>query len=216
MTPRRRVAIGDIHGRTCWRKLLQDPFDEAYFVGDYFDDYDETPTSHQVVNFLHIVRLARSNPNVHLCLGNHDYHYLRGLDFLEKYSGFQNVGYWDINVAIESAMDVIRPVYVTDDRIIVSHAGVTSTFLRECGLTDPLEINGRFLEYRMALAHVQGNREGDDPRNGPIWVRPKSLLADKVPGYRQIVGHTRFDAIHEEDGVTFIDVLESIEKAYIF
>ena len=213
---RRRISISDIHGKNCWRKLVDDPFDELYFLGDYFDDYDESSPRHQIVNFLHIVKLARSNPNVHLCLGNHDFQYLRGIESYEKYSGYQHHGYWDIMIALESSMDLIKPVYVTEDNVIVSHAGVTSTFLKSCNLERPEDINQRFTEYRMSLAHVPGEQYGDNPKNGPLWVRPNSLLADKLPGYRQVVGHTRFDDFYEQDGIAFTDVLDSKVAAYSF
>ena len=113
-------------------------------------------------------------------------------------------------------MDVIRPVYVTEDDVIISHAGLTSTFMADHGLEKPEDVNQMFLENRMSIAHVPGNQEGDTIHNGPIWVRPNSLLQDKLPGYRQVVGHTRMMEIWEVDGIAFIDVLNSVEKAYVF
>jgi hypothetical protein len=32
-----RLAIGDIHGRTDWKKYLNEVFTEFYFTGDYFN-----------------------------------------------------------------------------------------------------------------------------------------------------------------------------------
>ena len=188
-----------------WWILCED-FDEFYFLGDYFDNYEETPAVSQIRNFLEIVRWARSDSRVKLCLGNHDFHYLQGIETWEKYSGFQNYNYIDIQEALENSMDMIKIVYVTDDNIIISHAGVTKTFLSDCKLNHPLEINNKFISYRMSLMFVGYNCYGDDPKNGPLWVRPKSLLLDKVNGYKQIVGHTHQEKINTESDVTFIDV----------
>lgn len=207
----KRIAIGDTHGRHGWRKFLDGDFDEFYFVGDYFDDYQETPAQSQIVNFFAIVSAARKDPRIKLCLGNHDFHYLRGLPYHERYSGYQRGPHWDITIALESAMDVIKPVYVTEDKYIISHAGVTKTFMDRFSLTDPLEINDLFLRNRMSLAWVGHDPYGNDPENGPIWVRPEALLGDKLGGYKQIVGHTKVQKILTQEDVTFIDVDTSNE-----
>ena len=211
----KRMAIGDIHGKKNWKDYLKEDFTEFYFVGDYFDNYEETPAVSQIRNFLAIVKEARRDPRIRLCCGNHDYQYLRGLDRSEKYSGFQNYAYMDIQIALESSMDIIKPVYVTEDNIIISHAGVTKTFLRDCSLENPEDINNRFIEYRMSLAFNGFNPYGDDPRNGPLWVRPDSLIKDKLEGYKQIVGHTKMEKITTIEGITFID-LDTCQEVYWF
>ena len=33
------IAIGDLHGKDCWKEFLNQDFDEAIFLGDYFDSY---------------------------------------------------------------------------------------------------------------------------------------------------------------------------------
>ncbi len=48
---------------------------------------------------------------------------------------------------------------------------------------------------------------GDTISQSPIWVRPKSLLQDKLDGFRQIVGHTPQDIPQEIDGCFFIDAM---------
>jgi hypothetical protein len=49
---------------------------------------------------------------------------------------------------------------------------------------------------------------GDNIWQGPLWVRPDSLDADKIYGYIQVVGHTEGDKIKYKNDVYYIDALE--------
>ncbi|MDR2143311.1 MAG: hypothetical protein LBP29_02965, partial [Treponema sp.] len=84
-----------------------------------------------------------------------------------------------------------------DGDYLISHAGVTNYFLASLGLDDPLEINHAFLKNRKILVFNGENVYGDDVTQSPIWIRPRSLCMDPLPGYNQIVGHTPVDAISE-------------------
>lgn len=200
------ISIGDIHGKDCWKQLLDCEFDNCYFVGDYFDNYEGTSALEQINNFKEICAEARKNTRIHLCLGNHDFQYLRGNK--EQYSGFQFYARFDIRDALEENFDLLKIVYQQDDYLI-SHAGISKTFLRNCCIENPLDINQRFVENRELLVFDGYNCYGDDVTQSPIWIRPNSLLKDKIEGYKQIVGHTRMNSIEEKDGVFFIDCLDT-------
>jgi hypothetical protein len=101
-------------------------------------------------------------------------------------------------------MDLLRVLYVTEDRFIISHAGVSATFMAKTGRngggfgTGDIEgVNEAFLKDRNILNFDGWNIFGDDITQGPLWIRPNSLLDDHIPGYSQIVGHTGFPAIQE-------------------
>ena len=209
------VAIGDIHGKNCWEKLLSDEADNIYFNGDYFDCYEKIPTVTQIRNFRKICDMARKDPRIHLCLGNHDFQYLRGLDRSEHYSGFQAYGRFDIQEALEGNIDLLKIVYQSEDYLI-SHAGISKTFLKSLCLENPLDINARFIEYRMSLAFCGYNRYGDDVTQGPLWIRPASLSKDKLDGYKQIVGHTKVLDIAISEDLVLVDCLDTIVKSYKF
>jgi len=207
-------AIGDIHGKDVWKKYTDKPFDNFYFVGDYFDNYEETPTVTQIRNFREICDVARKDSRFHLCLGNHDFHYLKGIN--EQYSGYQFYTHFDIQEALEENIDLLKPVY-QNGNYLISHAGITKTFLYSVlKLENPLDINACFEENRNCLKFNGYNQYGDDVTQGCTWVRPTSLLNDCLDNYKQIVGHTRFDEITTIDNVTFIDCLSSIDKIYCF
>ena len=74
----RIVAIGDVHGRTVWRRIV-DKYDikETHFIflGDYVDPYRSELVNDDECfeNFEDIIHFKNKYPdNVTLLLGNHD------------------------------------------------------------------------------------------------------------------------------------------------
>ncbi|MDR2553112.1 MAG: metallophosphoesterase [Treponema sp.] len=192
-----RYAIGDVHGRSFWKQYVNDLWDEFYFTGDYFDTHDSRMDfKKQYNNFAEICAAARENSRIKLCLGNHDYHYLQGVRD-QPYSGFQQKYALRIGKVLEENMDLIGVVYVTRDRYIISHAGVTAWFLKSIGGTKPEDINRAFERDRNVLNFNGSDIYGDDITQSPVWVRPGSLRKDPLPGYSQIVGHTPVGSIRE-------------------
>lgn len=208
------IAIGDIHGKDLWKKYIDSEFDNFYFTGDYFDNYEETPTVTQIRNFREICDVARKNSKVHLCLGNHDFAYLKGVN--EQYSGYQFYTAIDIQEALEENINLIKPVY-QNGNYLISHAGITKTFLYNVlKLENPLDINTCFEENRNCLKFIGYNQYGDDITQGCTWVRPTSLLNDCLDNYKQIVGHTHFEKITTIDNITFTDCLDTVDEVYVF
>jgi hypothetical protein len=183
--------MGDVHGRDFWKRHLEKDFSEFYILGDYFDSFD-APFEFQLKNFMELCKAARADSRIKLCLGNHDYHYLKNI-FPQEYSGFQVNKLPKIRKALEENMDLIKVLYITKDRIIISHAGVSTTFMEKMkayGVHKPEDINATFLQNRNILTFSGINNYGDDVTQSPIWIRPVSLIIDHLAGYSQIVGHT--------------------------
>jgi len=190
-----RCAIGDVHGRPFWKTQISTRYKEIYIVGDYFDSFD-IPFSRQYNNFTAICEAARKDSRIKLCLGNHDYQYLRGVHN-QQYSGFQYQHFEEIGDVLEENIDLLKIVYVTKDNYIISHAGVTAWFLNSINGSRPEDINSAFDNNRNVLNFHGFDIYGDDITQSPIWVRPGSLKKDPLPGYSQIVGHTQIDEITE-------------------
>ena len=96
------IALGDTHGRTLWKQIVEknQDADKIVFIGDYFDTHDNVSVDQQIENFKDIIEFKKNNmEKVVLLLGNHDFHYLNGAQ--EKYSGFQAFRYKDINKVLE-------------------------------------------------------------------------------------------------------------------
>jgi hypothetical protein len=193
-----RLAIGDLHGRDYWERVLDEDFEECYFTGDYFDSFD-IPFEGQYRNFRRLCAAARGDGRLRLCFGNHDYHYMRGVRG-QRYSGFQKKNHAGIAEILEKNIDLLKVLYLTHDNYIISHAGLSCTFMdrmKKAGIKTMEEINGAFLADRNILNFDGFDIYGDDPTQSPIWIRPGSLVNDAVPGYSQIVGHTEAGAIRE-------------------
>jgi hypothetical protein len=216
-----RLAIGDIHGRTCWKNYLDEDFTEFYVTGDYFDSFD-VPFLRQLKNFRELCETARADPRIKLCLGNHDYHYLGGIK-IQQYSGFQDRNKEYIYQILEENMDLLNIVYLTPDRYLISHAGVSNTFLKKIGIANVEGINEAFAKDRDILTFDGRDIYGDDITQSPIWIRPRSLERDPLAGYRQIVGHTPGKALRKstvkrrqgEIEIIYIDTGD-IESVYRF
>jgi hypothetical protein len=216
-----RLAIGDIHGRPFWKNYLDEDFTEFYFTGDYFDSFDVS-FPRQLGNFRELCETARADSRIKLCLGNHDYHYLGGI-FLQQYSGFQEKNKRYIHDILEKNMDLLNIVYVTPDKHLISHAGVSHTFMKKIGLVNVEDINKAFTENRNILNFDGDNIYGDDVTQSPIWIRPHSLESDPLAGYHQIVGHTPGGAVRESTvkhrqgniKITYIDTGDN-ESIYRF
>jgi hypothetical protein len=213
-----RLAIGDIHGRPFWKHYLDEDYTAYYILGDFFDSYG-LPFTVELQNFTEIVNAARQDGRIKLCLGNHDYHYIAN-DPYERNSRYQTKKAGCIREAHHAARDLIQVVYETDDHILVSHAGISETFMRIHSFKTPLEINERFRQDISCLAFNGTECYGDDVTQGPLWIRPASLLREPFSGYSQIVGHTPISAIQTHplaDGhtLTFIDTHDE-ESIYRF
>ncbi|MDR2521509.1 MAG: metallophosphoesterase [Spirochaetaceae bacterium] len=183
-----RIAIGDIHGRRFWKRYLDAEYTDYYLLGDYFDSPD-IPYHVQYENFLEIVKAARNDARVKLCLGNHDYHYYLA-DDTERYSGYQRQHAAEIHALLAACADVLNVVYVCAGAVLVSHAGISNTFMKNGGFSCPEALNAAFRENPALFRFNGTDIYGDNVEQGPLWIRPDSLYADAYTGYSQVVGHT--------------------------
>jgi predicted MPP superfamily phosphohydrolase len=215
------IALGDTHGRDLWKRIIdkENP-DRIIFIGDYFDSRDGIDGKLQIHNFLEIAAYKRqSSKQVILLVGNHDFHYLKGVT--DEYSGFQHWLCGSIQDVLEENIELLQMCYEMNDLLFV-HSGITKTFLANNNIKENEhiveKINDLFKLSRNSFKFTLGeNRDmyGDDICQTAIWVRPASLLADKIDNYIQVVGHTQVEHINITDtGLIFIDALGS-SKEYL-
>lgn len=208
----KRIVLGDIHGRTDWIKIVgKESFDEIIFDGDYFDN-ESMPISDIIDNFMHILEFKKSNPDkVVLLIGNHDFHYLPSV--LETYSGFKAVVKPVVSPILHEAIKNghIQACH-SFDQYLVSHAGFSYTWCLKHGIPvdSPVSKTNDLLKYTpySAFCFQSGprmDRTGNDVTQGPIWIRPNSLMMDGIAGFTQIVGHTTQHDIIDYGDVILID-----------
>jgi hypothetical protein len=213
------VVIGDIHGRSLWKIIVQQhPADEIVFVGDYFDSKEDFTAHKQILNFIEIVAFKKANPErVTLLFGNHDFHYLPAAG--ERYSGHQYFFAADIYEALKPALDEkLLNICVQKGKYLVSHAGLTQTWCSQNNipLNNPVEaVNQLFYHNPKAFRFSSGELDeptGDEPEQGPLWVRPDSLSKDYLRGFVHVVGHTQGPDITILPHAIFTDVLAFTPK----
>jgi hypothetical protein len=114
--------IGDIHGRTSWKKLVKDNCINI-FVGDYFSPYEYISFDEQRQNFLDIINYKIAYPETILLIGNHDEDHWH---IKEKYSRFDVINLKQINELFDEFKDLFQIAYATkDNQVLISHAGVS-------------------------------------------------------------------------------------------
>jgi hypothetical protein len=215
------IVIGDIHAKTIWKDLVANTeADKIVFLGDYFDTFEDTSTTLQVANFKAILQFKRDNPDrVVLLLGNHEYHYLESVKFV-RYSGHQYNCELITEVLNVALAEKLIQVCYKHDKYLFSHAGVTKTWLASTNYVDTTPIDEHIND--MLYSNIQAfnfkygvNRSpyGDDIVQSPIWVRPISLLEDRIDEYIQVVGHTAVDTIKNiapttEPPIYLVDILD--------
>lgn len=215
------TTIGDIHGRTSWKKIVDHESDSDFFVfmGDYFDSYENIGGSKELANFLEILKFKNENSDkVILLIGNHDFHYLPGAD--GPYSRYIWKWQTQIREALEPAIKEgkLQTCFVKESYLFI-HAGLTNTWAKANNVDlDNLEeyLNNYLLHNTSKFVFTPGevmNPYGDEPCQGPFWVRPGSLSIDSVPGFRQIVGHTQVEDISlKHPKVILVDALGHAKK----
>lgn len=210
------VAIGDIHGRRKWQKIIEKEKDADYivFVGDYFDTHESVSAMVQIVNFQKILQFKKENSDkVVLLMGNHDFHYLSEMN--ERYSGFNEKYKVEIEKEVKKALEDGDMQYCfVIDGFVFTHAGITRTW----ALENEVDLNNlQESIHDLELEAFKFNRKdlsgyGDSSTQSPIWVRPLSLIIDAISGYTQVVGHTTHNTLTERQGVYFIDCLGTSEE----
>jgi predicted phosphodiesterase len=207
------LCIGDIHGRDVWNKIVQtESFDHVVFIGDYFDSFNIL-SFEQVHNFRDIIQFKKDNPNkVTLLVGNHDFHYIPGIP--QSYSGYQ-MNNFDITFEINEAIkqELLQMCYVHDNYIF-THAGLTKTWCKNNDInydylkTLESELNIMFQYRPILFGFISGicTGYGDSVEHGPLWVRPKYLEQDAIPGIH-IIGHTHNNNVEITNTYVNVDAL---------
>lgn len=188
----RIIALGDIHGKEDWKKVVdKNPFADLFvFLGDYVSTHDNISSEDQINNLDQILKFKEENPDkVILLRGNHDIQHL-GYYWAQCSGYFPKVAKWMIENK-DRFLKLTQWVYINDDiKTIFSHAGISNTWLNNNNLElskinelEPSELFGFTPEH-------YGDIYGDSVTQPLTWIRPFTLLEDMLESWNQIVGHT--------------------------
>jgi hypothetical protein len=194
----RTLIIPDLHGKTIWRKAVQEiEHDRVVFLGDYVDDFivsDEAIFS----NLIDVVNYKKEHPGTVILLwGNHDlqYRYIGDQEFsCSGYRKFMSEGlhsfFFDNHNLFQAATSV--------DKFIVTHAGVTSYWFEEMYeqygvLADNANIINEIFNTALKSFAIVGKARGGFGHlaGSPIWAD----ASEEFKLFAQITGHNKFNMV---------------------
>lgn len=220
--------IGDIHGRTCWKELVQDDCINI-FAGDYLDPYEDMPYDDMMQNFREIIAYKQAHPETVLLYGNHDLHYISDADKSSRYDrshAAQNRQFFEDTKPLFHGI-----AYAINNDVLVTHAGVTKEWYeKEFGeyhgepLSDIAEdINDLWWHNKREFTFLTNASSpydiyGESPTHSPVWIRPWILAEHNLfagTPIKQVFGHTQIDDITTvSDNLICIDCLGTKVKSY--
>ncbi len=195
------LIVSDIHNRTEWIEpfLAREPHDEVVFLGDYWDDFGDTPNdAKRVCDWL--AKSVREPKRVHLW-GNHDLSY-------RQPHNYPCSGWNPAKEAVISAMPGyvwkrLRLVYECQGYLL-SHAGV---HICTAGDSKGLNVARAVASAKRKLARNEpsaflaaGRIRGGRARWGGVTWLDWNHEFEPIPGLKQIVGHTTVKEPEEKDG----------------
>lgn len=212
--------IGDTHGRTKWKNLVL-PDAINIFVGDYFSPYRQEGINYQNCQdtFFEILKYKDEHPETVLLLGNHDGEYWFTSDHTNRYDAYHAD---IIKELFEDDKDKFQVAYSIEDKVLVTHAGVTKDWFLKYASDDDKshELTPDFIADFVNKIYADDNKKniafcfsynmehlsdysGESKTHGPLWIRPYGLLFHNVfdgDQYYQVAGHTMMEEITLPDG----------------
>lgn len=192
-------AIGDLHGRDCWKEfVLRDDIDKWIFLGDYVDSFDVN-NKQMIDNLLDVIQFKKDFPDkVILLLGNHCNQYLYLSDQRMRCSGFRSEISHDLHDIYRENKKLFINAYQYKDTIF-THAGIQHDWFINKFKGDELQIDYTIAEQLNnpldraqddALYQVGALRGGMRHDVGGIFWCDKNELKKPLEGFTQVVGHT--------------------------
>jgi len=193
------LIIPDIHNRVDWIEpfLISQKYDKVVFLGDYFDDFGDSPKDAKIVAKWLQQSLQFKN-RIHL-FGTHDMWYRFPFNPCLLASG--NTG--AKSEAIKKILDEddwnLLQFYHFEQNHLLTHAGLHPSFVKNNNPLDSLEI----LIDQAKIEIQEGTidpildagfaRGGTNPFGGITWLDWYEEF-ESIPNLNQIVGHTEVKA----------------------
>lgn len=212
----RKLIVPDIHNewqviKTFLEKYGED-FEERYFLGDFFDDFDDNP--YIAMETAKFIKWLLDDPRNNLCMGNHD------VPYRYPYNRTVSCPGWTVEKSLEVGKvldfkdwEKIKLAYWVDNWML-SHAGIHPYFFGfprvELDITPELvfQVCNKAIEkmevnswHSIMMAGMDRGFHGQMV-GGITWLDWEELM--HIPNLNQIVGHTpnrypQFKAIDRND-----------------
>jgi len=192
------IIIPDIHNDylTAEKIIIKENPDKIIFLGDYFDDFDDTiQDANNTARWLK--KSLKQKNRIHL-IGNHDLSYMTDNPNL-KCSGYRT----DKHKVIKKHFidwNKLKMHYWIDDYWLCTHAGFSNNFFKQQhtkksdSIHQVLDFSKKDLEkiddvnYMHSFFQVGFSRGGSNEAGGPLWCSYDEFV--DISGINQIFGHT--------------------------
>ncbi len=197
---KKTVIIPDIHTNFVDAEIIieKEKPDKVVFLGDYFDDFDDTlEITEQTALWL---KDSLEKPGrVHL-LGNHDLSYI---NTSYRCSGFSEGKLYAIK---KSGVDLTKlKHFAWVDHWLCTHAGLSDTFYKMQGehvaIENLLDVYPK--DYTSKLYDCSYFRGGSDPASGILWCDYSEFV--DIPYLKQIFGHTKANHVRQTENHICLD-----------
>ena len=196
-------------------------------MGDYVDSLT-IPPNKVLENLRELIRFKRKHSSkVTLLLGNHDMQYMEYPEY--GCGGFNPIIQPTLTKIFRRNKNLFQVAKQIDDYLF-THAGLSHSFVKNY-LKEYYEsivrkeiradkvLNQIQHSDKQAILHtVSELRAGDDPFGGITWADYDETSTDILPGYHQVVGHSRMKKIIKREGtncsITYIDILD-VQKEFL-
>ena len=204
----RTLVIPDIHNDIDRADAIiaQETFDRVVFLGDYFDDFGDTPMdSEDVAAWL---KHQLMEPNRVCLLGNHDAAYAFK-DRRFRCSGWTPQKQQAIDVIMKPKdWKKLHPACPVDDTYLLTHAGIHPHWLQNKETTrdevyDFILLRDYFV-FENGFDDLFGagySRGGSLPYGGITWLDYGEF--EDSPTFKQVFGHTKGHNIRKTKGGSY-------------
>ena len=189
------IVFGDIHGRTCWKNILEhEKWDKVIFLGDYVSTHENVSENDQILNLQEIFDFKKEyGDKVILLRGNHDMQHL-GYSWAECSGLCRNVQQFMMEFK-EEFLENTQWLHI-EDNYLFSHAGVSKVWWdnvknRRENIVDIEDINKLEPSEEFGFTPDSWHDYSGYSDTQPLtWIRPHNLINCGVDNYIQVVGHT--------------------------
>lgn len=221
------IAIGDIHGKDAWKEIDPSGYDKIIFLGDYVDSKLVLPDQiFENLNYLIICKKLLPDKII-LLFGNHDIQYSEYPKY--RCPGFNSGQQPALTKLFQDNRSLFQVAYQTENYLF-THAGLSDAYARlnlsrcydsivrkEIKVDELLnqihQSADQFILHTIGLA-----RNGYDHFGGITWADYQETRWNPLPGYHQVVGHSRVKQIVTEGdnhtSVTYINILDTETKFF--
>ncbi len=192
----KRLVIPDIHTKWVKAQSIIDFVqpDKTYFLGDYFDDWKDTPEANRDTALWMADRME-SHPEDEWLLGNHDMQYVWHIEQCSGYNPMKQVAI-EFTGNVPMFRDKLK-LFTMADGWLLSHAGLTSKLIPHNRKDDVMnwlaeQAAKAYSNFKNKGSHwlVQAgsDRGGFNEHGGITWCDFRSFKP--ILGVKQLVGHT--------------------------